>query len=214
MLRGVAIVLMVVDHIAGIWFDVNIEPTTIRFWTRLSMPLFCILMGYFLASSETLHWRRFYQLVAATVAINFLFFSIYRKVEILASLLACYCLFLVLRGRFAFLFVAVFFFPWDPLVNNFDYPILLVVSCVAQGVLLKRYGIRVAAVTSLLILLATTLVTAPSVYVLYFVLPATLLVGWAAHRPNANIPWLTGLGRYPLTAYLIQYFAILAIDAL
>lgn len=211
-LRAIAILLMIVDHIAGIWFEVNIEPTSVRFLTRLSMPLFCLLMGYFLQSNERLHWKRFSQLAAATVAINIAFYSLYGKVEILASLLVCYCLYAGLRSSFVLLFVAAFFFPWDPSTEYFDFPLTLVATCIAQGVILKRYGLPVAVATSLLSLLAVMLVTPPGVYVIYFVLPATLLVGGAAARPQISVPWLTQLGRYPLTVYLTQYFIILAID--
>ena len=45
-LRGLAIVLMIVDHVCGILLSINIEFAGVRFWTRLSMPLFAVLMGY------------------------------------------------------------------------------------------------------------------------------------------------------------------------
>ena len=44
-LRGLAIVLMIVDHVAGILYGQNIGESWIRFATRLSMPLFCVLTG-------------------------------------------------------------------------------------------------------------------------------------------------------------------------
>ncbi len=50
--RGLAIVLMIVDHVAGILFDLPIEVDNVRMLTRLSMPLFSVLMGYFLAAPK------------------------------------------------------------------------------------------------------------------------------------------------------------------
>ncbi|MEZ6134976.1 MAG: heparan-alpha-glucosaminide N-acetyltransferase domain-containing protein [Pirellulaceae bacterium] len=226
-LRGLAIFLMIVDHVAGMLLHIDIEPTSIRLATRLSMPLFSILMGFLLAARTTVNWNRFFQLVLATAAINLLFFEAYRQVEILASLFVCYSVFLVLRKFFAVLFVAAFFFQFDPSVSLFDFPLSLVATCVAQGVILQVYGWRVAAVTGALTLLGLAFVAPPSVYLLYFLLPATLLVAWAAHSGLANrgdqlgsgrsppswLKWLEVTGRYPLTVYLTQYFILFAIRA-
>ena len=221
-LRGLAILLMVLDHVAFLFGDVRIEPTTIRMATRLSMPLFAVLMGYFLSRSTRVHWERFWQLTAAACLMSFVYFSLYRQLEILASLWVCYLLFTGARRVFAFLFVAVFFYAWDPstqFLENplFDYPISLVVSCVSQGVILQRYGMRVAFATSLMVLPATqawagaVYVEEPTQYVLYFVPLAVLLVGLGTTRPQWNNASLALLGRYPLTAYIVQYLTLFAL---
>ncbi len=210
-LRGIAILLMIVDHIAAIVFDVRIEPNTIRIATRLSMPLFCILMGYFLASPGKTNWNRFFQIVLATIAINLVYFTVYRQVEILASLLVCYVLFLLVRAKFAVAVLAVYLFPWDLSVGLFDYPLTVVASCVAQGMVLRQWGLKFALLSAAIISAGGLVVTPPTWYVLLFVIPATLLIGWGAGHAGRSVTWLAFVGRYPLSFYLAQYYILLAI---
>ncbi|MCA9133127.1 MAG: hypothetical protein KDA45_08225 [Planctomycetales bacterium] len=210
-LRGLAIVLMIIDHSADILFHVSIDPSTIRMATRLSMPLFCGLMGYFLVSQEKVNWHRFYQLCLATLAINLVFFTIYGRLEILASLLVCYTLFLAAGRLLALAVVAVWFFQLDGSAQLFDYPLSVVLSCVAQGMVLRLHGWRVALLSGGAITLAALWVAPPSVYVLFFVLPATLAIAWAAAHPQVTVSGLERIGHYPLTVYLIQYYVLLAL---
>lgn len=218
-LRGVAILLMVVDHVAYFNFNVPIELTSLRIVTRCSMPLFCSLMGYFLVSKDRVNWIRFYQLLFAAAAVNVAFFTLYNKLEILASLLVCYVLYLGFRSWLCFAFVAVYFSQLDPSVLWFDYPLPIVLSCVAQGMILRKYGGRVALVTGCLITVGMLFVPPPATYVLIYVVPASLLIAWAAKYPEMNpARWhlqpLQFAGRYPLTVYLAQYFIILSIGRL
>ncbi len=213
-LRGLAILLMIVDHVAGVFFSVKIEPDTLRFLTRLSMPLFAILMGFFLSAATQTHWKRLVQLAAASAAMNGLYYYVYEELEILASLLVCYIGFLALGRHFVWCFVAAYFFLQDPSRYLFDYSLSVVATCVAQGVILQRFGWRIASVTGLLILPAAWFVTPPTQYALFFILPASWLVGWGHASPKLAVPGLETLGRYPLTAYLIQYFIILGWKAL
>lgn len=215
-LRGLAILLMIVDHAAYYLWDVPLAPHTLRIVTRLSMPLFCGLMGYFLAGRTNINWDRFYQLCLAVITINLAFFSIHHKLEILASLLIVYVLFMVCRNWLAFAVVAVYLAPWDPTLAWFDYPLPIVIACVAQGMMLRRFGSIAALASGLLITLAALVVPAPSVYVLFYVIPATGLIAWAAARPDLAqarqpLAWLSFLGRYPLTSYLVQYFILFAL---
>lgn len=213
-LRGLAILLMIVDHVAGVFFSINIAPDTLRFLTRLSMPLFAILMGFFLARSTKTNWNRLLQLAVASAAMNILYYYVYAELEILASLLVCYIGFLALGRNFVWCFVAAYFFLQDPSRYLFDYSLSVVATCVAQGVILHRFGWRIATVTGLLILPAAWFVTAPTQYALFFILPASLLVAGGHASPKLAVPGLETLGRYPLTAYLSQYFIILGWKAM
>ncbi len=211
-LRGLAILLMIVDHVAFMFFDANIEPTNIRFLTRLSMPLFCVLMGYFLNASSEVNWSRFYQLCLAALAINLVYFTYYRQVEILASLLVCYGLFVVVRRHLVWFFPLALLYPLDPSVTLFNFPLSIVVSCVAQGMILRQHGWRVATASGTMLLAAVLLVPAPSLYLLFFILPATWLVAWGIQHPARGLRVVDTLGRYPLTAYLSQYAVLFALQ--
>lgn len=138
-LRGLAIALMIFDHIAWQFFQVNIAFDTVRFWTRLSMPLFCVLMGYFLASRHApsnaasgggesekqmqppprLNWSRFAQIAMAAAVLNVFYYTQYGQLEVLASLLVSYCAFalfstLGIQQCFGFAVLAAFAFDFDP----------------------------------------------------------------------------------------------------
>lgn len=230
-LRGLAILLMIVDHAAYYLWDVPLAPHTIRIVTRLSMPLFCGLMGYFLAGRANINWDRFYQLCLAVITINLAFFSVHHKLEILASLLIAYILFICCRNWLTFAVLAVYLAPWDPTLAWFDYPLPIVIACVAQGMMLRRFGVIAALASGLLITLAAFVVPAPSVYVLFYVIPATWLIACAADHPQLpltspplkwlrlnllgrnmlRLHWLAVLGRYPLTTYLAQYYILFAL---
>lgn len=211
-IRGLAIVLMIVDHAADLLFEIGIQPMSIRMPTRLSMPLFSILMGYFLAGSKQVNWNRFFQLMAATAIVNIAYFSIRSQVEILASLLVCYCLFLALRSFFVLLLPVAFFFVLDPSTNYFDFSLSVVVGCVAQGMVLRQFGVRAAVSTAMVLLVATMVVSPPTQYVLYFVLPATLMIAWGISQPNRSVPLLSTTGRFPLTIYVAQYYVLIALS--
>lgn len=210
-LRGLAILLMIVDHIANFWFIVRIEPTSIRMLTRLSMPLFAILMGYFLVRKPEIHWNRLLQVAAVSIAVNCFFFPIYGKLEILASLLVCYWL-ILLPAKFSPVAVPlVLLFPFDPSAAVLDYPLTIVASCVALGQVLRYHGWKVGLACSLLIS-ASALYIAPIAKLTVLMVPiATGLLIWGIYRPKLKVPGLDLAGRYPLTFYLVHYLIVLAL---
>ena len=221
-LRGLAIVLMIIDHVAYYFFDIAIEPTNIRMLTRLSMPLFCGLMGYFLAGRAEVHWRRFYQLCLAACLVNVAFFTVHHKFEILASLLVAYALFIALRGNLVWGVAAVALTPWDITAAWFDYPLPVVIACVAQGMILGRWGWQAGLLSGCGLMLGWSVVAYPTAYILLYVLPSSLLIAAAAAiggkemaRPAARwlnwLSWLSWLGRYPLSVYVTQYYLIFAL---
>ncbi len=215
-LRGAAIVLMIVDHLAGMLLDVRIEYSSVRFWTRLSMPLFCVLMGYFLNPHKRHSLTRYAQIAAAAVAINALYLWVYGELEILASLLVAYTLFL-LTGRYFVAFAAVvLLYSVDPSPRLFDYPLSIVVSFVAQGMILRQLGGPAALVSGCLLASGIAWVGMGNPgdvnhLLFYFILPATGLVYLAACYPDKRIAGLDWMGRHPLTAYLVQYYIVFAI---
>lgn len=199
---------MIVDHIA--WFlNVPIEWGTIRFGTRLSMPLFCLLMGYFLIARSKVHGRRWLQIALVALVLNLGYYAFFGQVEILVSLVVCYGVYSFLGKWFLGLVPVVYLFPWDPSVGFFDFPWTVVAGCVAQGMVLQRWGLRVALATGIGMLPACLLIPAPTQYVLYFVPVATLLGAWAADHPRYRLSWLEFVGRHPLKIYATQYLVIL-----
>ena len=215
-LRGLAIVLMIIDHAAGILLNVSIDYDTVRFWTRLSMPLFCVLMGFFLVKKPHFPDQRFFEIVLAALLINVLYLPLYREVEILGSLSVAYLLFQWLPRWFPYLVGAAVLVNLDLTRIVFDYPLTIACSFVAQGVILRRFGGNVAFWTG--VFLSTGIAwfgwQKPSdvTHLLcYFILPATGLVHWGSLRPQQSIPFLAWLGRYPLTTYLTQYYILFAI---
>lgn len=219
-LRGLAIVLMVLDHIAGIWFGLGIQDSVIRFGTRLAMPLFCVLMGYFLMPDRRWEakkaWRRPVQIFLAAVLVNLVFWPYYGSIEILGTLLLAYLVFLA-SGRWFWLSVLVIAaYPVDPLRIWFDFPPTLVIAFVAQGMVLRRFGI-VAAMASGAWLGAGTLWIdslepgGVNQRLCLFILPATLLVYLGESVPNKSVPGLEWLGRHPLSVYVTQYYIVFTV---
>ncbi len=212
-LRGLAILLMLIDHVSGVLLAVNIEFTSVRFWTRLSMPLFAVLMGYLWNIERPPKYQRLAQIAFAGLLVNVTYFPRYLELEILVSLLCASLLFWVLRTRFVYLYLIIFLAPWDVSARLLDYPLAIVIPCAALGLILQRSGWRWAAVNSLLALPVVAWLEPPTQYVLYFILPAVLLVAGAAHWRNLGLAPLDILGRYPLTTYVIQYYVIFTLAA-
>ena len=250
-LRGLAIVLMIVDHVAGILYGQNIGESWIRFVTRLSMPLFCLLTGYFvggrvlaLASSakvknaqsskepikqvaywQTVPWNRLGHVALAAAVLNYAYYQIYGQLEILCSLLVCYFLMYGLRSFFAISLLGFLLFQVESqqLVSPengsrllFDYPVSVVVSCAAVGFVVGRWDSKLAVLPAFAIPIVARqswgdgmIVTLPSIYVLYFLVPAVVLLEASRCFPKCQMPFLAWIGRYPLRIYVAQYLIIL-----
>lgn len=241
LLRGVAIVLMIVDHVAYYLFQQNIEPGSVRLWTRLSMPLFCVLAG-FLASAKwgdnktlelrlkATNWRRLAEVAVAMLVVNLLYYPTSGKLEILASLLISYLLAILAGTHFKWACLAFLVFPFDMTARVLDFPLSVVATCFATGVLLASYrleqssryslGISAGIAAGLLLLSGFqgghVLVTTPSVYVLLF-LPFAVALTYAGlvwrnwRLPFDGFPLLNWVGRYPLIVYTLQYVVLLGL---
>lgn len=230
--RGLAIVLMLVDHIAVISFNIPIGIDNIRLVTRLALPLFAILFGFFLvqpspqeslassASKKALpskgtspgNWaafRRPTQVLVASIAANLVFVPEFGRLEVLASFLACSLLYLVLRRYFVIMLLAVLLFQQDPTLALLDYPITLTASLVAIGMVLRLHGFQTAILAAMVVILTgLAIVPTPPLFVLLFAIPATCVVALASVSPELSVGWLAFLGRYPLTTYVTQYYIL------
>ncbi|HBJ36457.1 MAG TPA: hypothetical protein DDZ51_17245 [Planctomycetaceae bacterium] len=226
--RGLAIVLMIVDHVAVISFDIPIGTDNVRLVTRLALPLFAIVFGFFLidpslslsqrktttkvAAPNRSTWaafRRPAQILVAAFAANLLFVPEYGRLEILVSFLACSLLYLVLGRYFIAMLLAVVLFQYDPTLNLLDYPLTLTASLVAIGMVLRLYGFQKAILAAAVVTVAgLAAVPAPPLFVLLFAIPATCIVALASVSPELSVRWLALLGRYPLTTYVTQYYIL------
>lgn len=210
-LRGIAIVLMVVDHAADMLFGQRIEPDNIRIVTRLSMPLFCVLMGYFLYGRKEIRWNRFWQICVAAVAANCIYLPLYGRLEILASLLVCTLLVGLLRQYSIFLLGLAFAVEIDPSGIVFDYPLGVCAAMLGLGMVVRKYPPQVGLLVSLLLPLASLRVATPTAYVMWFAPLAVGLVYLAAAKKAPDLRGLRDVGRYPLTVYVLQYYGLLVI---
>lgn len=225
-LRGLAVVLMIVDHVAGVIFEQSIEIGQLRFLTRLSMPLFCVLAGYLVAGKTNVNWSRILQVAGAAILVNAAYVPYYGLFEILVSLLICYLLFAALKDWTMVFAGAAMLYSFDPTApgpaewlwngesNLLDYPLSIVIAPFAIGIALKKLKGPLAFAPLLALLPAFWLVPAPSVYVLWFTPLAVLLVNLAERKPILNVPALEWIGRYPLRVYVVQYLVVLGIALL
>jgi len=211
-LRGLAIFFMMIDHFFGIVLLSTIEPFNVRFFMRIAEPLFAILLGYLLVgrSMENLK-KRFFEIAGAALFVNAFFFPILGKFEILASFIVCYLLFMILQEKFVFLLPLILLLPIDPSSLFFDFPISLVVSQIALGMLFReRKNIPVAISFFLFVL---SFIFAPSEYkfIPLFTILAVLFVEFAQNNEKIRVPILEEMGKRPLASYIIQYVIIVLI---
>ncbi len=213
-LRGFAIALMIVDHIAGMLFTVNIEWSSIRMLTRLSMPLFAVLMGYFLRPDRPLPKRRLGWVALACGLVSLSYIPMYHEFEILGSLLVANALFYLSGHRFVFLAGAILIAPWDPSAVLFDYPLGIVTAFAATGFLYRQRGFVPAMAVASLCVPVSLWIAPPTAYVVYFLPVAILLMELATKFPHVTLPGLNWLGRHPLIAYVTQHYCVLALAGL
>lgn len=207
-LRGLAIVLMTIDHAAAMFGGMRIEPGNVRFFTRLAEPLFVVLFGYMLAGRGRRRvLSRAGTVALAALAVNLLFASTFHRLDILATFLVAIGVYMVLGDWLVLLLPAFFFAAWDPAGALFDYLPAVVVSQVALGMLLrKRWGLYCALPFGL----AWLSVPSPHLYNVLFTVPAAVLVVLACRRPHLHFPILGFLGRWPLRIYVVQFLILFA----
>lgn len=217
-LRGLAILLMIVDHVCAILFNLDPNFESIRFATRFAMPMFAILMGYLLEASGRWNPTRHAQLALAALASNAVYWPLYgyQEFEILASLLFAYSLYQLMPRWFVGGLALVLVAPIDPTQAFLNYRLSIVVSFVALGVLLRRQGWLSGLGAAVLITVAGFWIGwlaphDPSRLLFWFVVPVVFLIGGSRRFPDIGVYGLQQLGRYPLTAYLAQFAVIFTI---
>lgn len=212
-LRGLAILLMMVDHTAAFWLDMPIEIGGLRFATRLSMPLFCVLLGYFLDVSGDLRPKRYLQILIAALAVNAVYWPMEGELEILPSLLLSAFIGTLLRSLAPMMIVMIFFYQTEPSSQFLDYQLSIVMPVVAHGVLLRRFGLgwTLLSATFLLAITSSGRFIYPQDthrFLVWFLVPSIVLVWVASRSPERRIPVLPFMGRHPLTIYVLHYYLV------
>ncbi len=206
-LRGIALLLMFLDHIAFL-LGIRIEPFTIRFLTRLSEPLFAMLFGYFLINR--VNKGKFFdsRLVAAALLSNLLFYTYTQRFDILVSFVLILPIATILKEKFVFLLPVVFLFSQDPTLYLLDYPISLVISQAAFGMLLRLGGNPLPSLIFLVSFLffPQESVLKPYSYVSFFSFISAVIMILALEYKNIRLPIVNLLGKHALLFYVLQFY--------
>ncbi|RME79899.1 MAG: hypothetical protein D6769_01075 [Methanobacteriota archaeon] len=211
-LRGVAIIIMFIDHFAGIALLDPINPTTIRFLTRLAEPLFALLFGYFLHSrSKDKLVKRGIEVTAVAILVNLFYYSLIGRFEILGSFVLMVVAYFFLGNIIKWLLPLALLTPWDPTIAFLDYPITLVASQAALGMLMREgKDWRL----SLFFIIPFLLMRPPWSYSFLFMPLATYMLAWAVKNKGYGNSFVEILGRYPLMSYVMQFIAAVALSAI
>lgn len=208
-LRGIAIALMVLDHFLAIVLLQPVETANLRIVTRLAEPVFAVLVGYFLVGREGERLlARAVEIFLACFFVNLFFFPVMGKLEILASFLAVYVVYFFAGGAFALLLPLVFLYSVDPTASMFDYPLSLVFSQVALGMLIRK---GYSSWLSLLFVPASFLLPFSYNYSALCTIGAVVALRWS-EKSKVAIPLFSVMGRHPLASYVIQYAIIVLIS--
>lgn len=225
MFRGTAILLMIVDHVFGIWFDHSISHSPIRMLTRLSMPMFMVLAGYLLARSEgRIRPQRWMEIAFSAVAVNALVFPYFQRIDILGSFLVVLIMthFLGKQAWVLTFGILIQGVMKDPSGAWFDYPISLIMTPVGIGFAYQRFGFRLGLLAALFPLLglawisdhtSLSLLAIPLAYLLLvqvqFLERSLTWLRSASQWAWSPLTWIRVMGQYPLRIYVAQYQLIL-----
>ena len=206
-LRGLAIALMVVDHVAMILWKFQLD-SDVRSVTRLAEPLFVLLFGYLLYGRPRARLgTRSLQLLAAALVSNALFYPAYHSLDILVTFLGVLLVFAALGNHLMFLVPLVLLLPWDPTRVIFDYPLFIVLGQTAFGMALRhRQGTWWGAWAGAAILGVAFLVLDGHHRLEIGLTGIAALALLAARRwPGQALPGLDFLGRHPVSIYALQF---------
>jgi len=214
-LRGLAIVVMMIDHVSMLVFGQGFELFGIRFFTRIAEPLFAIIFGYLLIGrSKQGLARRLKEILLVALLANIVYFSITQKLEILVSFAIATIAYYFLGSRLRYLIFFFILYPVDFTKHFLDYPMSIVISQVAFGMFLRELK-QTAQLSPLFIcfLLGPFIVPVPLGWTLGFTAFAGGLF-LIAKRAQFNVSLFSTVGKKPLTYYLLQYIVILLIAIL
>ncbi|MCS5637910.1 MAG: TraX family protein [Myxococcota bacterium] len=206
-LRGLAIALMVLDHVAMILWKLQID-SEVRSVTRLAEPLFVLLFGYLLYGRPRARLgTRGLQLLAAALVSNALFYPAYHSLDILVTFLGVLLIFAALGNRLMVLVPLVVLLPWDPTRSILDYPLFMVLGQAAFGMALHhRQGAWWGAWAGAAVLgAAALLLDGPHRLEVVLTGLAALALLAARRWPGQALPGLDFIGRHPLSIYALQF---------
>jgi uncharacterized membrane protein len=202
-LRGLAIIVMFLDHVLFLSPNSSFDPFSPRFFTRIAEPIFAVLVGYFLIGRENNKMLfRLLEILAVAFFVNVFFYALLGKFDILASLALSYLAYFALRDRIVLLLPAFVLFSLDPTLQLLDYPLSLVLSQVALGAAIRK---GLGPLLLFAFLLAPLFVPAPYSYVALFTIAAGFLVLLAQKYRDIKVPLASQIGKKPLLYYVAQY---------
>jgi uncharacterized membrane protein len=203
--RGLAILLMFVDHILFLLGYSSFSMFEPRFFTRMAEPLFAVLFGYFLVGrTENSLMGRFFEIMVVAILINILVYPFMGSLEILASFTLSFLAYALLRERIVFLMPLVLLFNLDPTTGILSYPIFLVLPQVALGVAMRK-GIT-PSISIIFALMSFFVVARFEFSFLFTALACAILLVAEKHR-GFSVPIIEHIGKRPLFFYVIQYIA-------
>lgn len=143
-LKAAALILVIVDHVALLFFELGIEG--LRVPTRLAEPLFAVCLGWGLAGSTSSRILRRSLLVGAVgCGVASTTFPVLDRIDVLISFFAVYLLFAIahpLRSAPWWLAICSLGAVWDPSGRILDYPLSMVLFQVSGGIALRRERVR------------------------------------------------------------------------
>jgi len=216
-LRGVAIIIMFIDHLTIYTTFEQIAPFNVRFFTRLAAPLFAIIFGYFLARPKMDVLGRMLTLLPAVFIVNIFFWPVLSVLDILASFTLALVAYLAFSeyGVIAISLIFMLMGGADPTMNFLDYPLFVFLPLVSIGLLLKKdKNASLFALAAFLAAAALLNFPAPYNYTAYFALPAYALVVVFEGRKNFKMPFLNFVGARPVVSYVAQFVIAISLALL
>ncbi len=211
-LRGLAIAIMIIDHIYAYILSESVSIYNIRLITRIAEPLFALLLGYFLIGRKRERiFERGFQITAAAIISNIIHYPATLSLEILASFVIVYIVYWIMKERFKYLIFIVLFSFLDPTRTILSYPAFLVISQVSLGMLLRKkedswihllvfaFAIPIFAMSTSLTLALTSI----------FTILAFFMIKIAEENHEFGMNIINWIGRNPLKIYVAQMYIII-----
>ena len=204
-LRGLAILLMFIDHIAYFVFHEDITITNIRLITRFAEPLFVLIFALFLDRDRKSLLKSFAVILAVSLIINLFAYGMFTNhLEVLASFLVCLAVQLLFPGIWPYLVLLALMVAVDPSGLVLDYPLTVVLSQVA---LVKAYKQdRKLSFLMLPVFLLGSLVAPHSFNLtLLFTIPSLLVIDFCLRNRGFKNSLINFIGQRPMLFYALQY---------
>lgn len=224
-LRGLAIIIMFIDHIALFLFNIDIEFLGVRFFTRIAEPMFAIIFGFLLFDrSYDRVVNRLKEIVIVALVLNIILFSFSSKYEILVCF-AIFQIIYILFGNFSkYLSFLIIFYSYDFTRSFLDYPLSIFIFQASAGMLLKDLLSFSKKTTYLHLLISVCLAMISSVFIVnensykWTVFYSIIFLGIFYIINNQKIiirnRLLEEIGKRPLESYIVQYVIVIFLNIL